>query len=188
MTELESAVVETTSVLEALRIPYILIGGLAVSMWGEPRATVDIDLALWIEPEQFEPTVTLLCGRLRPLPQDPLGFVRQTRVLPVVTSQGVRADLVFAALPSEREAISRARPMQVGDKTVKVASVEDLILMKLVSERPKDCDDALRLVRRFKDSLDRPYLEPRLKELAEALARPGILDAFQGALEARNAR
>jgi hypothetical protein len=41
MTPLESAVVEVASVLESCSTPYMLIGGLAVSAWGEPRATLD---------------------------------------------------------------------------------------------------------------------------------------------------
>jgi hypothetical protein len=56
-----------------------------------------------------------------------------------------------------------------------VASVEDLILMKLVSERQRDLEDGRRLLRRFGDALDRAYLEPRLTELAEGLGRPEIL-------------
>ena len=100
-------------------------------------------------------------------------------MLPVESSQGVRADLVFAALPPEREAIRRARPMQVGGREVSVASVEDLILVKLVSEREKDTEDARRLLARFKGKIDTAYLESRLSELAEALARPGILEVFR---------
>ena len=50
MTQLERALVEITTILDELRIPYMLIGGLAVSLWGEPRATLDVDLSLWVEP------------------------------------------------------------------------------------------------------------------------------------------
>jgi hypothetical protein len=38
---------------------------------------------------------------------------------------------------------------------------------------------ALRLLRRFKGVIDRDYLEPNLAELADALARPGILELFR---------
>jgi hypothetical protein len=179
MTPLELALPEITSILDELRVPHMLIGGLAVSLWGEPRSTLDIDLSLWVEPEEFDSTIAALSLRLHALPPDPMAFARDTRVLPVESSQGVRADLVFAALPPEREAIRRARPMQVGGKVVNVASVEDLILMKLVSEREKDTEDARRLLARFMGRIDTAYLEPRLSELAEALARPGILEMFR---------
>jgi hypothetical protein len=176
MTALEAGLQEVTAALESLSIPYMLIGGLAVSLWGEPRATLDLDLTIWVEPQDLERTISQLCQRLRALPADPLAFVQQTRVLPVETSQEVRADLIFGALPYEKQAIVRAQPKQVAGKAVLVASVEDLLLMKLASERQKDFEDAQRLVRRYQGSLDLSYLEPRLKELAEALGRSDILE------------
>jgi hypothetical protein len=62
---------------------------------------------------------------------------------------------------------------------IPVASVEDLLFMKLLSTREKDRADAVALVRRHGKSLDRDYLLPKLKEAAEALDRPEILDWFQ---------
>ncbi len=179
MTQLELALIEITTILDEMQVPYTLIGGLAVSLWGEPRATLDVDLSLWIEPANFETTVSALCARLAALPRNALAFATETRVLPVISAAGVRVDLVLAALDAERQAISRAMPKQVGGKTVMVSSVEDLVLMKLISEREKDLEDARRLLRRFRGSIDRAYLEPRLTELAEAFARPGIVDLFR---------
>jgi hypothetical protein len=70
-------------------------------------------------------------------------------------------------------------PKQIAGRTIPVASVEDLILVELISERPKDITDARMLLRRFEKTLDREYLEPKLEERAEALARPDILAAFR---------
>ena len=47
MTELESALVEVASLLEEIGLPYMLIGGLAVALWGEPRATLDVDVSVF---------------------------------------------------------------------------------------------------------------------------------------------
>ncbi|HYM10315.1 MAG TPA: nucleotidyl transferase AbiEii/AbiGii toxin family protein [Bryobacterales bacterium] len=182
MSALEAALVEVASTLESFSLPYMLIGGLAVSMWGEPRATLDIDVTLWVEPEHFEQAVGRLCERLRASPQDPLAFARRTRVLPATTSQGVRVDIVFAALPAEREAIRRACPKQVSGKKIMVAAAEDLVLMKLASEREKGLEDARRLLRRHSRSLDRNYLEPRVADLADALGRPDLMDVLREGL------
>ena len=179
MTSLEAAVVEVASVLESLPLPYMLIGGLAVSLWGEPRATLDVDVTIWVEPQHFEQIATDLCGRFRPALPDPVALARRTRVLPVQTSQGVRVDIIFAALSAEKQAIDRAQLKQIAGKSIMVAAVEDLILMKLISERQKDLDDARRLLRRYRRELDRTYLKPRLAELAEALHRPEILKIFE---------
>lgn len=179
MTELESSVAEAASILEELSVPYMLIGGLAVAAWGEARATLDVDLSVWTGPQNLAATVRALCARLKALPADPLRFATETRVLPMLSSAGVRLDLVFAALPVERDLIARALPKQLGGRLVNVVAVEDLIWMKLISERPKDLDDARRLIRRFRHTLDRTYLEPRLQELSEAFGRQDILDAFR---------
>jgi predicted nucleotidyltransferase len=183
MTDLESAVAEAASILDELAVPYMLIGGLAVSAWGVVRATLDVDVSLWVEPERFESTVGALCSRLQPVPMDPLLFARETRVLPMISSHGIRVDLVFASLPAERDLITRAQPRELGGRTVNIATVEDLIWMKLISERHKDIEDARRLIRRFRLTLDRAYLEPRLRELSEALARQDILAIFLHEME-----
>lgn len=68
-------------------LPCMLIGSLAVALWGAPRSTLDVDLSVW---------------DCRPLPDhtNPLAFARRTRVLPVETSSGLRTDIVFAPLSS----------------------------------------------------------------------------------------
>lgn len=184
MTHLEEALQEIVTALQDASLPYMLIGGLAVSAWGEPRSTLDVDITVWATPESLGHAVAALAARVRALPQDPLRFVRDTRVLPLESRGGVRIDVVFAALPVQQEAIGRARSKEIGGVSTRVASVEDLILMKLISEREKDLEDARRLLRRFRETLDRSYLGPRLAELAEGLARPGILSIYQSEIGA----
>ena len=45
MSNLDGALAEAAEVLEACSIPYVLIGGLAVAAWGEPRSTLDVPLS-----------------------------------------------------------------------------------------------------------------------------------------------
>jgi hypothetical protein len=143
-------------------------------VWGEARATLDVDLAVWVEPAEVDATVDELCRRFQALPKNPVEFVRATHVLPLTTSHSVRADIVFGILPVEKDIVQRATAMQVAGAEVLVASVEDLILMKSTSERERDLEDARLLLRRFGNKIDRGYLEPRLTDLAESLARPEI--------------
>ena len=178
MNDLLAALIEITSLLDELGYTHMLIGGLAVSLWGEPRSTLDVDLSVWVDPGQFTEAVERIAARTRTVP-DAVAFARRTRVLPVMTSQGVRADIVFAALEVERAMIDRASWKPVGTGRVRVASVEDLIVMKLISERARDFEDARRLLRRFRAELDRAYLEPRLRHFAEALDMPDILETYR---------
>ncbi len=175
MTPIENALAEITAFLDELSIPYMLIGGLAVAAWGEPRATLDVDLSVWIEPDRQKTALTRLFERFKPVPPDPFRFAAETRVCPVLASSGIRIDIVLGVLPVERNAITRARPLTIGGRTIKVASVEDLLMMKLLSERPRDREDAERLFKRYEKTLDRDYLMPLLENLADALANPDIM-------------
>ncbi len=179
MNDLEAAVGQAAAAFESLCIPYMLIGGLAVSVWGEPRATLDADFTVWTEPDDFEQTVLRLCESFQCLTRNPVEFTRGTRVLPVRTPQGIRMDIIFGSLSWEKEAIVRAQRKELSGRNVAVASVEDLIVMKLFSEREKDADDARRLLIRFRTDLDQGYLEPLLRSLADSLARPEILEVWR---------
>ena len=99
-------------------------------------------------------------------------------MLPLESRAGVRLDVVFGVLPIQRDAILRGVIKPIAGRVIPVASVEDLVVMKLVSERQKDLDDARALLRRFRKTIDRDYLAPLLTELAEALSQPGILSIF----------
>lgn len=48
--------------------------------------------------------------------------------------------------------------MTVGHATVSVATVEDLLLLKLDANRPIDLDDAIAIKDAFEETLDRRYL------------------------------
>lgn len=175
MSELEKALDQVASALEVLAIPYMLIGGLAVSAWGEPRSTLDVDVTIWA-PEGLPHVLAELCATFQAVVSKPEEFVRRTRVLPLISSQGVRIDVLFAAFPFEKEMIDRAEPRKVGNRSIPVATVEDLILLKAISPRDKDRIDVQHLWARFRERLDRKYLEGRLRDLAEALERPDFMD------------
>src|SRR5689334_20187556 len=79
----------------------MLIGGFAVAIWGEPRYT-RCGFQRLGRGKDFESAVARIAARLRPAPPDPLKFASERRILPVTTTNGVRADLVFASLPGEK--------------------------------------------------------------------------------------
>ena len=79
MNDLEAAVGEAAAAFESLGIPYMLIGGLAVSAWGEPRATLDADFTVWAEPDDFDRTVLRLCESFQCLTRDPIEFARSAQ-------------------------------------------------------------------------------------------------------------
>ena len=181
MTGLEAALGEIVAFLDCRRIPYMVIGGIANLVWGVPRATLDIDMTLWVPPKQEGEVVRAIVGRFDPLPEKPLEFLAETRVLPVRAS-GFKVDLMFGQLPYEQQAVRRAREVELAGRKVRVCSPEDLIVHKILSERPKDIEDVRGLLRRQGGNLERLYLDPLIEGLAKDLSRPEILEFYRAGL------
>jgi len=57
------------------------------------------------------------------------------------SKSGINIDLSFAALPFEEEMINRSKRVSIGNVNFRVASPEDLIIMKMVAHREKDLRD-----------------------------------------------
>jgi hypothetical protein len=179
MAELDDALTALASWLDLHGLPYMVIGGFAVTIWGEPRFTRDLDVTISVPSEKLFSTIELICSNFASLVADPAKFVTETRVLPIVI-QSVPVDLVFAALPYEDAAIARAKPIRLGTGTVRICSPEDLILHKIVSQRARDREDIEGVFRYRHSELDYAYLDPRVEELADALADRNMLDWYRG--------
>lgn len=179
MTDQEAALIAIAESLRSLGIPYTVIGGLANAIWGEPRATLDIDITVWVDEEAIETIPGHLADRFTLLPDDPVDFVRQTRVLPLETEAGVRIDVIFGMLPFEQAAIERSVSRTIAGEPIHFCTAEDLILYKIISDREQDLRDVRGILRRRGTELDRAYLDPRVQELAEALERPDIWSSYQ---------
>jgi hypothetical protein len=176
MTAQQQALSDLCRALEETGVPYMLVGGQANAVWGEPRATLDIDVTVWAEGRTD--VVSFLLSRFRVLVDDAQSFVRQTRVLPLESAAGVRLDVIFGMLPFEEEAVRRARPIRIEGTEVRVCTPEDLILMKVISERERDIADARGVAIRRMTELDLDYLEPRIDELASLLERPEVRERW----------
>jgi hypothetical protein len=175
--------------LVARELPFMLIGGQAVLLHGEPRLTQAIDITLGVTPERFGDALAACeAAGLTPLPTDIEAFVRDTFVLPAADPQTeIRVDLIFSTTPYEAEAIRRAVRIEVGGSQVPFASAEDLILHKLFAGRPRDVEDAAGVVRRKGRTLDWPYLRRWAIEFSGVPGREQLPEQVQ-ALEAETGR
>jgi hypothetical protein len=178
-----------TRSLDAAELPFMLIGGQAVLLHGEPRLTQDIDVTLGIGPRRLN-EVLERCRELglETLPEDVQRFVRRTFVLPVRDHDtGIRVDLIFSTTPYETEAIGRAVRVEVGGADVPFASAEDLIIHKLFAARARDVEDARGVVRRKGAELDWDYMRRWCEEFAVVPGREGmvgLLKELWGEMEA----
>ncbi len=165
--------------LEGAGLPYMLIGGQAVLLYGEPRLTQDVDVTLGIGPERLSDLLAMI-NRLgwEILVEEAAAFVKKTLVLPCMARPaGIRVDFIFSIFPYERQAIQRARKVTVGEAQICYAAVEDLIIYKLVAGRPRDLEDA-RGVLAKNPTLDLAYLRHWLKQFEGVLEKP-LEDQFE---------
>ena len=174
----ESALRDLSTLLDKHGVPYMVIGGLANAIWGNPRATLDIDVTIWVPDKQIEEMLQVFEQEYICMVDSPHDFVNKTRVLPVKDKENLRIDVIFGAVPFEKDAIDAAVEVLIGSTTVCFCNAENLILLKIVSDRRKDIEDIKGILKFQREKLDFNYLNTRISELAELLEMPEILEQW----------
>lgn len=153
--------------LEKSRIPYMVVGGQAIIVYGRTRLTQDIDITVALTPEEHERLLNAVVETFRVLPKDAKRFVRETWVLPLEHMETkVRVDIVFSITPFERQAMARAREILIEDVPVKYISPEDLVVQKIIAGRTKDLEDAKGVIEVQGDKITIAKVENKIKALA----------------------
>ena len=160
-------------------IPYMVIGGQAVLLYGEPRLTRDIDVTLGIGVSELARIKKVLPAMgLKVLVKKDQEFVERTMVLPTKDRETeIRVDFIFSFSPYERQAIGRARAVKVGRIQVKFASLEDVVIHKVVSGRPRDLEDIKSILVKNR-KYDSNYISGWLKEFDQSLNQ-NLLETFK---------
>ena len=153
---------QTTDLLNELQSQglvsgFALIGGLAVSTWSTPRATMDIDLLLLVQPEDRIRLVDALCaaGISSELRKggfdDPVPYLIRAKHL----------DIILVTRKLESDAVKTSIQIDLAGCALPVVSPEYLILLKLQAGGPKDLMDIRELL------VSAPLDRQRLAELAQ---------------------
>ena len=162
-----------------------IIGGLAVSRWGEPRTTADVDMTLLTGWGGEEPYVAALLERFESRIPDGHAFALDRRVLLIRASNGTDVDIALGALPFEVAMVRRAAPTEFAPGLVlPCCTAEDLVVMKAFSGRQRDWLDAESVVIR-QTYLDKDYILEHLAELCQLKEAPEIFERAQRLLEDR---
>ena len=122
-------------------VPHAFGGALALAYYADPRATVDIDLNVFVPPDRFEEVAGPL-GRLGAAADSPTieALVRrdgQVRVMWDATP----IDLFFSYDPFHDAACRARHSVPFGDGTIPILAAAHLIVCKVVFNRPKDWVD-----------------------------------------------
>ena len=172
------------SSLDDHSLPYMIIGGQAVLLYGEPRLTRDIDITLGITIDDLDIVLSVIRElSLKPLPQDIETFVSETMVLPTLeASTGIRVDFIFSYTAYETLAIQRAKIVPILNQDVSFATPEDLIIHKIFAGRPRDFEDVKTILVK-NPGIDRRYVRKWLREFDEASTREEFLEHFEAILK-----
>lgn len=161
----EHPLVQAARVLEHANLPYCLIGGYAVAVYGDPRATYDVDFLVSCSREDFKKFLERCKGLgwsaelRRADPGDPVGDVLRVY-------RPFAADFLRARPGLEESCIECAEQIVLFDQKVYIVRPEYLILLLLRAGDPRSFYDALGILR--VQELSRERLD---KEELRCLAR-----------------
>ena len=174
------ALAALAAAFEEASVRWLLFGAQAVSVWGEPRATADIDVTAEVPPAGTAALLGALAEHgLAPRIDLDDDFVRRARVLPLVFAPtGQPVDVVLAGSGFERECLDRAIPVDVGGVLVPVMTPEDILIAKTLAGRPKDAGDIRGILKQQK-GLDIERIESVLALLESALSRSDLVSEFR---------
>lgn len=148
----------------------MIIGGQAVLLYGEPRLTKDIDITLGVGVEKLPiimDTVVTLGLSIETKEAD--AFVKETMVLPTSEAKsGIRVDFIFSFSSYERQAIERAPEVKFDDTPVRFASLEDVVIHKVVAGRARDIEDIETILMK-NPGYNEEYIKTWLAEFDRAL-------------------
>ena len=148
----------------------MVIGGQAVLLYGEPRLTRDIDITLGVgvrELNKLKETISSL--GLKILVERDEEFVERNMVLPTLDEKsGIRVDFIFSFSPYGRQAIERAKDIKLGRSLVRFASLEDVVIHKVIAGRARDLEDIKSILLK-NQKYDSDYIEKWLKEFDKSL-------------------
>jgi predicted nucleotidyltransferase len=165
--------------LEKYKIPYMVIGGQAVLLYGEPRLTKDIDITLDMGIEGY-PEVKKVTENLffKILVDNPEEFIKKTMVLPTIEEKsGIKIDFIFSFTPYEKQAIENAIDVKINDKMVKFAQLEDVIIHKIIAGRARDIEDVKAILLKNPD-YNAKYIYKWLNDFDKSL-KENFLDKFK---------
>ena len=173
------ALAAVQSLIESYDNQGLVIGGVAVGAVAEARTTKDIDLVLVAPEDDVSRLISQAAvAGLVPRISDAEEFARLRRVVLLKHEQtAIPVDISLGVLPFELEAVARGENKAIGGVTVRVATPEDLIILKAVAHRPQDLVDIQTILDR-NPHLDRERVRFWVQQFAEALDAPELWTAI----------
>ena len=149
------------------KIPYVLIGGLAVNLWGRIRTTLDADFIIDQNKLDIDEFVKYLLNKGYQISSEEflLGFKEKTNI--TIWSGLFRIDMKGIYNNFAKKTIEMAVTIPLFDLEIKVNSPELLIVSKLCYGSEQDFEDAASIYLRLfeQNKLKITYIENYCKKL-----------------------
>ena len=149
--------------LEKERIPFVVVGGIAAGIQGEPRYTNDADFMILLKTGNIHQLARASKSAGFDIEPDQAetqwhfrGYVRLWLGEPGCQTA---VDLMSCNNDFLREVAFRAQETRFCGLRIPVASPEDMILFKISAWREKDIPDARAILSRHRDHLDDAHLK-----------------------------
>ena len=127
-------------------VDFMLVGGYAVALYGWPRTTFDIDFWIMANPDNAKAVMRAIKAFGAPLMELTERDFHKPGMVFQIGNEPQRIDIISAVDGLDyADASLRAAKMTVDGMEIKVLSLDDLIVNKRASGRPKDIADALAL-------------------------------------------
>ncbi|MCM8796228.1 MAG: hypothetical protein NC928_06065 [Candidatus Omnitrophica bacterium] len=151
------------------KIKYIVAGGLAVNLLGIPRITYDIDLLLYLEDKNLHKFLSLMkkWGFKPKMPVDIMEFAQEEKREDWIKNKNMKAfrlykpqwpvseiDILIDTPVDYNKAIKNIHYIEVGNISIPVISIDDLIKMKSNTTRKQDKAD-IRYLKKIKNEKKR---------------------------------
>lgn len=150
--------------LHQANIPYCLGDALAYGQYGIPCATKDIDVNVFLEPDELTAALAALETIGARFGPDPIADAKAEGLV-VGHWYGYRLDLFTPSIPFSREAERTMREFDFDGRKAFFLSAEAICVFKLLFFRGKDLVDLERLVAVAGDDLDRGYVRNAIVDM-----------------------
>jgi hypothetical protein len=189
----DSAVLEVLAaaepVLRRSGSRWYVFGAQAVTVWGRPRLSSDVDITAAIAGPHDEFVAAMQRAGFDLRVADWQEFLDRTRVLPLLhRASEMPLDIVLAGPGLEEEFLNRAIAVELAGLTVPLISPEDLVVTKVLAGRPKDLEDVRGILEERHEALDLARVRSLLGLLEQALSRADLASEFEKLLAAAQAR
>lgn len=151
--------------LKSKGIDYAIGGALALGYYATPRATVDVDINIFVPPERVAEDVLDVLSSVGFSPDDPDQLETTAKVDGQFRGRidGVRVDVFVPAIDYYASLALRCRTVMLHGKRIQILGPEDLLVLKMMFFRRKDLADAEAILRSA-ESLDLGFVMRHLVE------------------------